>query len=77
MTVYKRDGSTIVQADAVIKLQDSTKQYIFNFIKKFPLNDKERRDLMPPTEKERLLESDSKIEKYFNFIKAVVRTTIF
>ncbi|XP_033230299.1 3'-5' RNA helicase YTHDC2-like [Belonocnema kinseyi] len=58
LTVYKREGSTIVQADAVIKLQKNSKQGIYNLIEKFPLDNKERRDLLPPTERERAVDGD-------------------
>ncbi|XP_058802903.1 3'-5' RNA helicase YTHDC2-like [Phymastichus coffea] len=56
--VYKRDGSTIVQADAVIKLQKLSRQSIYNLIKQFPLDSKERRDLLPPSEKEKVLDTE-------------------
>ncbi|XP_031779462.1 3'-5' RNA helicase YTHDC2 [Nasonia vitripennis] len=58
LTVFKREGSTIVQADAVIKLQKTSRQVIYNLIKKCPLESKERRDLLPPTERERTVESE-------------------
>lgn len=60
LTVYKREGSSIVQADAVIKLQKASKQGIYSLIDKFPLDNKERRDLLPPTERERTVDSESK-----------------
>jgi hypothetical protein len=58
LTVYKREGSTIVQADAVIKLQKASKQNICNLTQTFPLNHKECQDLLPPTERERPLNND-------------------
>lgn len=58
LTVYKREGSTIVQADAVIKLQKPSRQGIYNLIQKFPLSNKERQDLLPPTERERVVSTD-------------------
>ncbi|XP_011502346.1 PREDICTED: probable ATP-dependent RNA helicase YTHDC2 [Ceratosolen solmsi marchali] len=58
LTVYKRECSTIVQKDAVIKLEKSSRQSIYNLIKKFPLDNKERRDLLPPTERERTVENE-------------------
>lgn len=58
LTVYKREGSTIVQADAVIKLQKSSKQSIYNLMQTFPLNHKECQDLLPPIERERPLNND-------------------
>lgn len=58
LTVYKREGSTIVQADAVIKLQKPSKQSIYNLMQTFPLNHKECQDLLPPIERERPLNND-------------------
>ncbi|XP_017797631.1 PREDICTED: probable ATP-dependent RNA helicase YTHDC2 [Habropoda laboriosa] len=58
LTVYKREGSTIVQADAVIKLQKASRQSIYNLLQTFPLNHKECQDLLPPIERERPLNTD-------------------
>lgn len=58
LTVYKREGSTIVQADAVIKLRKPSKQSIYNLMQTFPLNHKECQDLLPPIERERPLNND-------------------
>lgn len=60
LTVYKREGSTIVQADAIIKLQKSSKQSIYALLNNFPLNHKECQDLLPPMERERPLNADGK-----------------
>lgn len=48
-----------MQADAVIKLQKASQQGIYSLIDKFPLDNKERRDLLPPTERERTVDSES------------------
>ncbi|XP_048505988.1 3'-5' RNA helicase YTHDC2-like isoform X2 [Athalia rosae] len=58
LTVYKRERSTIVQADAMIKLQKPSRQSIYNLIQKFPLSNKERQDLLPPTERERIVSAE-------------------
>ncbi|XP_015596401.1 probable ATP-dependent RNA helicase YTHDC2 [Cephus cinctus] len=58
LTVYKREGSTIIQADAAIKLQRPSRQGIYNLIQKFPLSNKERQDLLPPTERERVVNTN-------------------
>ncbi|XP_031838803.1 3'-5' RNA helicase YTHDC2 [Nomia melanderi] len=58
LTVYKREGSTIVQADAVIKLQKASRHSIYNLLQSFPLNHKECQDLLPPIERERPLNAD-------------------
>ncbi|XP_044006337.1 3'-5' RNA helicase YTHDC2-like [Aphidius gifuensis] len=59
LTVYKREGSSIIQSDAIVKLQKPSKQIIINLIQKFPLNAKERQDLLPPTERERTLDNET------------------
>lgn len=59
LTVYKREGSTIIQEDATVKLQKTSKQSIYNLIQKFPLSAKERQELLPLTERERTFETDS------------------
>ncbi|XP_012273815.1 probable ATP-dependent RNA helicase YTHDC2 [Orussus abietinus] len=58
VTVFKREQSTIVQADAMIKLQKPSRQGIYNLIQKFPLSCKEQQDLLPPTERDRVVSSD-------------------
>ncbi|XP_076294803.1 3'-5' RNA helicase YTHDC2 [Lasioglossum baleicum] len=58
LTVYKREGSTIVQTDAVIKLQKTSRQSIYNLLQSFPLNHKECQDLLPPVERERPINTD-------------------
>ncbi|XP_066603297.1 3'-5' RNA helicase YTHDC2-like [Prorops nasuta] len=58
LTVYKREGSTIVQADAVINLQKTSRQSVYNLLRIFPLNHKECQDLLPPIERERPLNTD-------------------
>ena len=58
LTVYKRERSTIVQADAVLKLQKASRQSIYNLLQSFPLNHKECQDLLPPIERERPLSTD-------------------
>ncbi|KZC13983.1 putative ATP-dependent RNA helicase YTHDC2 [Dufourea novaeangliae] len=58
LTVYKREGSTIVQADAVLKLQKASRQSIYTLLQNFPLNHKECHDLLPPIERERPLNTD-------------------
>ncbi|KAG7197988.1 hypothetical protein KM043_016214 [Ampulex compressa] len=52
LTVYKREGSTIVQADAVVTLQQASKHSIYTLLHTFPLNHKECQDLFPPIERE-------------------------
>lgn len=56
--MYKREGSTIVQADAVIKLQKASRQSIYNLLEAYPLNYKECQDLLPLIERKRALNTD-------------------
>ncbi|XP_063990992.1 3'-5' RNA helicase YTHDC2-like [Diachasmimorpha longicaudata] len=58
LTVYKREGSTIIQSDASITLNKQSKQTMLNLIQNFPLNNKERQDLLPPTERERTMDNE-------------------
>ncbi|XP_057341325.1 3'-5' RNA helicase YTHDC2-like isoform X2 [Microplitis mediator] len=58
LTVYKREGSTIIQSDPVLRIQKTSKQGILNLIQKFPINSKERQDLLPPTERERTIDNE-------------------
>ncbi|XP_063233748.1 3'-5' RNA helicase YTHDC2-like isoform X2 [Bacillus rossius redtenbacheri] len=60
LTVYKREGSSIVQADAVFKLSRSSRQNIFMLTTKFPLTNKERQELLPLTERDRCLSNEVK-----------------
>ena len=76
LTVYKREGSTIVQADAWIKLESSSKQGIYNLIQKFPLDNKERRDLLPPTERERTDDDSKRVLLFFTWKKKLKFTDL-
>lgn len=42
-------------------METVARQGIYNLIQQFPLDPKERRDLLPPTERERTAEDDCKI----------------
>lgn len=55
LTVYKREGSSIVQADAVFQLVRSSRQHVYTLLHKFPLTNKERQELLPLTERDRIL----------------------
>jgi hypothetical protein len=55
LTVYKREGSSIVQADAVFQLVQSSRQHVYALLHKFPLTNKERQELLPLTERDRML----------------------
>ncbi|XP_066993237.2 3'-5' RNA helicase YTHDC2 [Anabrus simplex] len=60
LTVYKREGSSIVQADAVFQLVRSSRQHVCVLLHKFPLTNKERQELLPLTERDRMVNSEVK-----------------
>ncbi|XP_046399834.1 3'-5' RNA helicase YTHDC2-like isoform X2 [Ischnura elegans] len=70
LTVYKREGSTIVQADAVFQLLHSSRQNIYLLLHKYPLTNKERQELLPLTERDRLINTEAR-----DFNKATGRLT--
>lgn len=53
LTVYKREGSSIVQADAVFQLVRPSRQHICTLLNKYPFTNKERENLLPLTERDR------------------------
>ncbi|XP_040069338.2 3'-5' RNA helicase YTHDC2 isoform X2 [Ixodes scapularis] len=55
LTAYKKAGSTIVQADASFTMGPLSCQYAVVLLQKFPVNISERQDLLPPTERDRLI----------------------
>jgi hypothetical protein len=54
LTVYKREGSSIVQADAVFQLVLTSRQHVYTLLFKSPLTNKERQELLPLTERDRM-----------------------
>ncbi|XP_071450252.1 3'-5' RNA helicase YTHDC2-like [Hetaerina americana] len=60
LTVYKREGSTIVQADAVFQLLHTSRQNIYLLLHKYPLTNKERQELLPLTERDRLINTEAR-----------------
>lgn len=53
ITVYKREGSTIVQDDAHFNLSRNSRSIIMGLLNKYPLSVKEKQDVMPLTERDR------------------------
>ena len=53
VTVYKREGSTIVQADPLLLLMGTTRRTVCNLLTEYPVTNKERQDLLPVTERDR------------------------
>ena len=58
--MFKREGSTIVQADAQFQLSRPSRQMVYSLLNKFPLSNKERQDLLPQTERDRIVNHDCK-----------------
>jgi hypothetical protein len=54
LTIYKREGSSIVQADAVFHLVLTSRQHVYTLLFKSPLTNKERQELLPLTERDRM-----------------------
>lgn len=54
LTVYKEQGSSIVQADAVFQLSRTHRHTITTMLSKYPVTSRERQDLLPPSERDRL-----------------------
>lgn len=53
LTVYKRDGSTIMQSDAGLKLSPAAREMAAVLLDSHPVTNKERQELLPPTDRER------------------------
>lgn len=53
VTVYKRSGSTLVQKDAVLSLDQSTRQHIADMLDAFPITSREKDELNSCCERER------------------------
>ncbi|XP_055954066.1 3'-5' RNA helicase YTHDC2-like isoform X2 [Argiope bruennichi] len=59
LTVYKKEGSTIVQADAVFELGHISRRHTLSLLQRFPITARERQELLPPTERDRILGQES------------------
>ncbi|XP_071513449.1 3'-5' RNA helicase YTHDC2-like isoform X3 [Panulirus ornatus] len=55
LTVYKKEGSTIMSSEAVVSLADATRSTILGLLQRCPVTNKERQDLLPATERDRLM----------------------
>lgn len=55
LTVYKKEGSTIMSSEAVVGLADATRSTILGLLQRCPVTNKERQDLLPATERDRLM----------------------
>jgi hypothetical protein len=47
-----------VQADAVFHLVQSSRQHVYALLLKFPITSKERQELLPLTERDRMLNTE-------------------
>lgn len=55
LTAYKKVGSTIVRADAGFNMGPLSCRFTMLLLEKFPVNSHERQELLPPTERDRLV----------------------
>ncbi|CAL4103669.1 unnamed protein product, partial [Meganyctiphanes norvegica] len=55
LTVYKKEGSTIMSSEAMIALCETTRSTILSLLHRCPVTNKERQDLLPATERDRLM----------------------
>lgn len=55
LTVYKKEGSTIMSREAEVVLAESTRSTILGLLHRCPVTNKERQDLLPATERDRLM----------------------
>ena len=70
LTVYKREGSTIMQSDAGLSLAPASKKATANLLAQYPVTNKERQELLPPTDRERNPYSMSEGSSYLhNYLK--------
>ncbi len=53
VTVFKKEGSTIVRSDAVFTLSEVSKKAMFALLQANPVTRQERIELAPPTERDR------------------------
>ena len=53
LTVFKREGSTIMQSDAGLSLTPNSRKFATNLLTQYPVTNKERQELLPPTDRER------------------------
>ncbi|XP_054265562.1 3'-5' RNA helicase YTHDC2-like isoform X2 [Macrosteles quadrilineatus] len=65
VTVYKREESTIIQADALISLARSARQSALSLVTSFPVGPKERQELLPITERDRSFPPDTSVREAF------------
>uniref|UniRef100_A0A8D8YRQ8 Probable ATP-dependent RNA helicase YTHDC2 n=1 Tax=Cacopsylla melanoneura TaxID=428564 RepID=A0A8D8YRQ8_9HEMI len=61
LTVYKRDGSSIIQNDAVLVLSPSTLQLFNMVLSQCPVTVKDRNELLPLVERDRHLEGSKEL----------------
>lgn len=58
--MYKKDGSTIMSKEAILQLGDISRSTILSLLQRCPVTNKERQDLIPGTEKDRLMNPECK-----------------
>uniref|UniRef100_A0A0K8SFC3 R3H domain-containing protein n=1 Tax=Lygus hesperus TaxID=30085 RepID=A0A0K8SFC3_LYGHE len=51
LTIYKREGSAIMQRDATMNLTPGSRTLLMTLLSKFPVTTRERQDCLPPVER--------------------------
>ncbi|RWS31417.1 putative ATP-dependent RNA helicase YTHDC2-like protein [Leptotrombidium deliense] len=54
LTIYKSEGSSVITQDAGIAMGRISQQHTLHLLQRYPVSDKERKELQPFTEKERI-----------------------
>ncbi|KAF2358173.1 P-loop containing nucleoside triphosphate hydrolase [Trinorchestia longiramus] len=58
LTVYKKQQSSIVRQEAVLQLSEAAVVAVTSLLQRCPVTSRERQDLLPPTDRDRLLSAD-------------------
>lgn len=78
LTVYKKEGSTIVQADAVFELGHTSQRHTLSLLQRFPVTPRERQELLPPTERDRSYGQESNnLLAFFTLLYIIIRIDSF
>ena len=56
--MYKKEGSSIVSREAVVGLSPPSLAGVTGLLQRWPVTPRERQDLLPPTDRDRLLSAD-------------------
>ena len=65
ITLYKKDGSTIMQSEARVALSADSKKIAENILNQCPVTNKEKFDLLPQTDRERNFATTNESKTFF------------